>query len=404
MGIRNKTVYVLVALTGFLALATGFELLYRLLYVLIGLLVVSFFWSWVNVRWLSLKRQTNTNRTQVGEVLEEKFTAENTGWLPKPWVEVRDLSDLPGHEVSTAISLASRQRRVWRVRTVCQQRGRYTLGPLEIRSSDPFGLFPRRQRLEHRLPLTVYPAVVNLPGFAPIAGELAGESQAKRRTPHLSPSVTGVRPYAWGDSFNRIHWPSTARTGQLLVKEFELDPSSDVWIVLDLDREIQLGAGPTATTEMAVAVAASVANRFLALNRAVGLIASSQHHESLASDRGSRQLLKMLDSLAVVQANGRRPLAAVLLAEGARFGRNALLIVVTPSTDEDWVNSLRQIMQHGTRVAVILLDATTFGGSNSPLHVVSSLAASDIPTYLLHQGDDLAAALNSTAGGVRRAR
>jgi uncharacterized protein (DUF58 family) len=53
--------------------------------------------------------------------------------------------------------------------------------------------------------------------------------------------VASVRDYAPGDSFNRIHWPSTARTGQLIVKEFELDPMADIWLFLDLEKRVQVG-------------------------------------------------------------------------------------------------------------------------------------------------------------------
>ena len=47
-----------------------------------------------------------------------------------------------------------------------------------------------------------------------------------------------MREYRPGDAFNRIHWPTTARTNRLMVREFELDPTVDVWIVLDLHSDV----------------------------------------------------------------------------------------------------------------------------------------------------------------------
>ena len=69
------------------------------------------------------------------------------------------------------------------------------------------------------------------------AANLPGEGRFRRRTHYVTPNASGVRPYEFGDSFNRIHWKSTARTGELMVKIFELDPASDIWLILDLERD-----------------------------------------------------------------------------------------------------------------------------------------------------------------------
>ena len=78
----------------------------------------------------------------------------------------------------------------------------------------------------------VYPPTYPLPGFSPPVGQVSGGDALRRRTHYVTTNVAGVRDYVPGDSFNRIHWPSTARTNRLIVKEFELDPLSDVWLML----------------------------------------------------------------------------------------------------------------------------------------------------------------------------
>ena len=82
--------------------------------------------------------------------------------------------------------------------------------------------------------LVVTPATVDLPGFSPPTGYLPGGESVHRRTPYITSSVSGIRDYVPGDSINRIHWASTARTGRLISKEFELDPLADVWMFLDM--------------------------------------------------------------------------------------------------------------------------------------------------------------------------
>ncbi|HIP97054.1 MAG TPA: DUF58 domain-containing protein, partial [Anaerolineae bacterium] len=109
---------------------TGRVLLYKLTYLLAGILAVSYLWSWSSVRWLEFTRRPRTRRSEVGKFIEERFQVRNRGLIPKLWVEIRDHSDLPGHYASRVLStLGSRQRRKWTVKTTCWQRGCFTLGP-----------------------------------------------------------------------------------------------------------------------------------------------------------------------------------------------------------------------------------------------------------------------------------
>src|SRR6202011_6346134 len=103
-----------------------------------------------------------------------------------------------------------------------------------------------------------------------------------------------------GDAFNRIHWPTTARTTRLMVREFELDPTADVWIVLDLDIDAQAGSGVESTEEYAVTAAASLARHLLDQGRAVGLVSQTA---SLPGHRGPRQVERILEVLALAQAD-----------------------------------------------------------------------------------------------------
>src|SRR5690606_29962727 len=120
-----------------------------------------------------------------------------------------DFSELPGHRASRVISsLPGHRARGWAIKSIARKRGRYRLGPMRLISGDPFGLF----RLSHFLPQTssvvIYPATYPIPQFAPPVGQLLGGESLRRRTHHVTPNVSGVREYAPGDSFNRIHWPS----------------------------------------------------------------------------------------------------------------------------------------------------------------------------------------------------
>ena len=143
------------------ALVTGRDLYYYLTYLLTIILVLSAFWAWSAVRGLRLSRRTRASRAQVGRPLEEHFSLRNTSWLPKPWVVVRDNSDLPGYRASRVIqNLKPHQEFGWTVRVLCDRRGRFRLGPVVISSSDPLGLFEFRRELPQEGSIVVYPATV----------------------------------------------------------------------------------------------------------------------------------------------------------------------------------------------------------------------------------------------------
>jgi uncharacterized protein (DUF58 family) len=302
------------------------------------------------------------------------------------------------------------------VRTVCRRRGRFRMGPITIATGDPFGLFVFHRRLRGTTgAITVYPATVDLLTFAPVQGQMPGGEAIQRRTHHITTNVAGTREYAPGDSFNRIHWRSTARMERLIVKEFELDPNADVWIYLDMEQGAQASRWyeetwterdlsalwlknhpvrlPPSTEEYGVTIAASVAKYFLRHQRAVGFAAYGHEREIVQPDRGERQLDRLLQVLAVLRAEGRMRFADVLALESARLGRNHTLIAITPSAELEHIKVLREMKRRGLRVVAILTDANTFGGHADTEHAAVELIASGVPTYVVKEGDELASVL-----------
>ncbi len=415
---RSRIVLLLWIVIGAAAIGTGREILYNLWYLLTALVLFSYLWAWSGIRWVQVQRLTRTARSQVGKMAEERLIVANRGAIPKLWLEVRDHSTLPNHHVSRVISpLNARRTYAWTIQTRCAQRGRFALGPLTLVSGDPFGLFQTSRQLQEPRPSTiiVYPPTVDVPEFAPLVGYLPGGDTMRRRTPYVTTNVSGVRDYSPGDSFSRIHWPSTARTGRLISKEFELDPTADVWLLLDLERAVQAELAwadsmivserrlpwevgselvlMPSTVEYGTAIVASLAKHFVERDRGVGFIAYSQHREIIPADRGERQLTKILETLSVIRADGRIPVAEIIAAEGAHLSRNTTVVVVTPTDQDDWITAARNIKQRGINVIAVLLESRSFGFPRSNEDLVHELSISGIPTYLVREGDDLARSL-----------
>jgi uncharacterized protein (DUF58 family) len=291
------------------------------------------------------------------------------------------------------ITLGPREARAWRSTTACRLRGLYSVGPVTITTGDPFGFFKYTKTYGRPQSVLIYPRATELPNFYVPPANLPGEGRFRKRTHYVTPNASGVRPYEPGDSFNRIHWPTTARTNLLMVKLFELDPASDIWIILDLDKGVHVGEGEEGTEEYAVKIAASIARFFLVANRSVGFISFGKRLFVEEAERGAQHFTRILEALALSTAEGDVPVGTLISEESKRFGRHTTVVVITPSTSEDWVGALQFIAERGVKVASVLLEPSTFGGNENSLMVFGALAASDIYTYLVRRSDDLITSL-----------
>ncbi len=382
MNSRTWVVVGLAAGSAAAAVISGRQLFFNLAYVWIGLLVVSDIWSRLSASGLELKREPLSNRGQVGHVFRERFLLTNRSRWSKLWVEVRDLTELPGYRATalTGLGLVGPSDLVghqgsyvvddlrrgrsegWDIRTVCTRRGRFALGPTEICTCDPFGLFPRVRRLPVQQQVVVLPPVVRVRPGASASGRLSGGATLRLPTRQMTPNASTIREYAPGDSLNRIHWKSTARLQRLMSKEFEFDPLTDVWLVVDAWRRSNHdgekfgtsadtytrtfpspddpAAGlPRSTLDYSVTIAASLAYYFIREDRNVGLMAYSRARTVFQPGKGQPQLNKILESLAVITSEGRYPVDEVVKIEAGLIPRGTTVFVISPSTDTELVES-----------------------------------------------------------------
>lgn len=380
-----------------ISLTGGWSVMYRISWVVVLLAILAWSWAFVNARTVAVERRSRAQRAQVGGYFEEWVAVDNTGYLPKPWVELRSSSNLAEHAVRRGFFMGPNARRTWTLRTECTRRGKFSLGDIVVSTGDPFGLFRRQVRFASETTVVVYPRTVDFTTPARIPGELPGGAHQQRHVSYVTPTAAGVREYEPADPLNRIHWPSTARTGRLMVKEFELDPFADIWIALDLDRRVHYGRGAESTEEYAVTVAASLGRHFLMQNRSVGFLTQN---EAVLPDRGIRQLTKLLELLAVVRADRWQTFGEMLSAESMALSRLTTIVAVTPSVESEWVKVCQQLTHRGVSVVVALVESATFGSGVASIDVVGSLAAANAPTYLVKRGEPLESLLAQPSAGL----
>jgi len=393
-------------------LFTGRSFFFNLAYLLGGLMLLSFLWAWLSVRWINIGRKTRARRAQVGRNLDEVFIVRNRSFLPKLWLEIRDHSTLPGHRASHVVpALAGRSSYRWYVETPCLVRGEFQLGPITIISGDPFGFFLAPRRVDATSRVVVYPATAPITHVQLPIGQISGGDAQRQRAHFVTTNAAGVRDYAPGDSFNRIHWASSARKDRLIVKEFDIDPLVDIWLFIDfsassvveeagLQRIGRTGTViptsqdiPPSTEEYAVVIAASLANYFIASERALGFAAYTPYREVYQPEHGQRQLNRILQTLAVARSFSKYSLGQMLTLETPYFTRGTTLLIVTSSLDPAWVTEAQILSRRGIRPMCILVDPASFQGTAVADEITALLRLAKIPTLMVRKNDDIGAAL-----------
>ncbi|MDO7869335.1 DUF58 domain-containing protein [Nocardioides jiangxiensis] len=233
-------------------------------------------------------------------------------------------------------------------------RGRFPLGPLTVRAVDPFGLAVRTRVLEEESDLIVTPAVLTLPAVGR-AGTWtgAGDNRPRAFASGSAEDVT-VREYRQGDPLRRVHWRTSARTGELMVRREEQPWQSRATVLLDNRARAHRGHGAASSLEAAVTAAASVAAHLAARGFVVRLVtadgppsADGWHDGATAADAD-----RMLEELAVVEPASRTTIDTAWLSTGARHG---MLVAVLGDVRDD-AATLRRLLHHGAPAVALALD------------------------------------------------
>jgi uncharacterized protein (DUF58 family) len=339
--------------------------LMRIAVLLIALPLVS---AWVVARTryrLSSSRRLSSARTPAGQESAVTLRLDNISRLATGLLLVEDrvpyvLGSRPRF-VLDRIEPRGHSEVTYLVRS--DVRGRYQLGPLAIRLTDPFGMVELQRSFSARDTLVVTPVVYRLPP-ARLAGEWTGSGESRARSvASAGEDDAATREYHQGDDLRRVHWRSTARLGQLMVRREEQPWQSRCTVLLDSRAIAHRGEGPASSFEWAVSAAASVgvhlvrSGYHVRLMTDTGANVSSGGHENTGMGNDFEGAL--LDALAVVEtsANTSCQDAATALRRG---GGDGLLVVVLGSLVPDEVRLFTRLRQGSTVAVAVLLDTATW--------------------------------------------
>lgn len=349
-----------------------------------GAWLTGYLWARILARSLSLTREMRYDWAQVGDRLEERFTVTNNSFLPATWLEVNDHSTIPGYQPTRATSVGGHAISQWTTDGICTRRGLYTLGGTTIQTGDPLGIYAIRIEDSAHTTLLVLPPVVPLPPIAVSPGGYGDSGRPRAYAPEKTVGAAGVREYQPGDSVRLIHWPSTAKHDKPYVHLFDGTPASDLWILLDLDRKVQIGDDWNSTEEHGVILAASLADRSLRAGQGVGLVINGHALTWMPPRKNVDQRRAIFHALALAQ-RGELELSTLLARMGGSFSRQTSLVIITASLDANWLEALMPLMRSGIIPTVLLLDSQSFGGTQAVTESVKLFQRSGIICHVITQ-------------------
>ncbi len=398
MKIRWPVIAVLIIALA-LALAGGATMLWRLFIFLIILLAVSYGWLRLLARRVEGRIEKSPQFCRVGDYFEETFTVVNHGLLPMLLSEAEEDTDLPGYRNRVKFSLPPRGSYTWNTRDLCRRRGQYRTGSLKAKIFDPLGIFYVQRELTDPRYISILPAIIDLPYFRVLPRREPGLNTRRWFAGEPGQNASRVREYINGDSLRFIHWHSTAHNGQLMVMEFDPDFArtyvfSDIWVILDMNAECNLGSDDETTAEYGVTIASSLVKKFLDDDKKVGFLASGNHSYLFTPDTGADHEQRISQSLSAIEPSGVVPVSALITSQEERIDKGSAVIVISAAGIPTLAVPLRRLINRGVAVTAVLLDAASFGGKIAAVDTARSLNADGIHTYVVRRGVEMGRALD----------
>jgi uncharacterized protein (DUF58 family) len=377
----------------------GSEALYPVGVGLVVAVAVAAIWARFLARPSRLTRDLFRTSYVDGDDVPVRLGLEIGGVFPPASLVVRESVDGLVHQDVTLDRARDSFHGEYTIESV--HRGRYSISPAVISVEDPFGFACHQTELDVPGAIIVYPQLVILDALFSDAGMRLtdGRRMLLHRQSGFDPH--SVREHEPGDSLRRVHWPTSARRGKLMVKELEDAPRDESLVVLDADGSQAGGSGRDNPFEIAVRVAGSLVRAQTSRGRRAGLLVndSVRTYQAVHSLEGDWALA--LETLAFVEADGRHPVAA-LLVEGAGVVAVAVdVTVVTWTLTPRLAERLIQRSRGPGGAALVYVDPASFPGGDSRGRAASETIAqlkrierADIPVTVIRRGDDLVEALS----------
>ncbi len=394
---RGRAVLVLGVLCWVVAIVFGSRALYPVAAGLVLAVPLALAWVWLSVRRPRLARRRLEREPVEGDDLRVELVLDPLSSLPLPdAVVVEPVGRLGQREVTFRRLRPGRYAGSYVLSGV--PRGRHELGPARLTVGDPFGLAARHLATAGREAVVVQPRLVELERLFFDGGAGTGDGRRMLLRRPAGFELHSVREHEQGESLRRVHWPTTARRGRLMVKELEDAPRHEIAVVLDGDAVGAVGEPPDSSFDAAVRAAGSILLAQVRRGRRCLLALNTRGRETQAVSSRGTELALALELLAVAEADATTPVAALLEAGPGPAGSALELVVVTARLEQTLVSRLLERALSHRSVALVHVEASSFEGRPHRAEAgLLRLQAAGVPVAVVRQGDDLATVLGATS-------
>jgi uncharacterized protein (DUF58 family) len=327
---------------------------------------------------LTCNRRLDPVRTQVGRPAHVVLGLQNISRLPTGLMLGEDtVPYMLGGRPRFVLDRVLPQRSVDVDYTVRSQvRGKFRIGPLTVRLTDPFGLCELSRAFNASDMLVVTPQVVPLPDIR-LGGDWAGAGESRARSVATAgEDDAATREYRQGDDLRRIHWRSTARRGELMVRREEQPWQSRAVLLVDCRGTVHHGDGPASSLEWAISAAASIGMHLSGAGFTMRVVTDTGDEVTSAAVGADAFGSVLLDNLAVRTASAATGVRAGLTAI-RRGGGEELLVAVVGSLSDDDAQSLARSAHGGPSVGVALVLDTASWTTLAPRAAAAAQSAHD---------------------------
>jgi len=364
------------------------DFIFYIVYICLGI----FAWGrWMTPRILRSVETTRAFNDHAfwGEKVPVTITLRNTSRIGLPWLQVREsvaVNLMIQQSASQVLTLRGRETLSLIYSVQARRRGYYKIGPMQLKTSDLFGLFPEQNKELQADYLTIYPHIIPLNKLGLPSRLPFGTIGSKQRLFEDPARPMGVRDYRSGDSLRQINWKASAHTRTMMVRTNEPAISLETAVLLNLHLGDYIWPDTHRTSEWAIELAASLAAHLVQERQSIGLItngidpladsepsfdensgrllrrfAKSIEHSTgrppeIPPRPGRSHLMKILEQLARIEADNSIPFATWAPSACSHLTWGVTILVITPRGDEATCHTLHHLVRTGYNPILIVTE------------------------------------------------